>query len=113
MTRADKNLKALADIPVTDIDLTAIPDGTYDGGYKCFPVEAEVAVTVRDGRIAAIDLIKHSNGKGGAAEVIPGIVVEKQTLQVDAISGATYSSKVILLAIEDALTINHNNPATT
>jgi len=32
-------------------------------------------------------------------------VVEAQTLEVDAISGATYSSKVILKAIENALNI--------
>jgi uncharacterized protein with FMN-binding domain len=47
--------------------------------------------------------LKHVNGKGTAAESIPETVVEKQTLQVDSVSGATYSSKVILLAIETAL----------
>jgi uncharacterized protein with FMN-binding domain len=47
--------------------------------------------------------LEHRNGQGEAAEVIPQMVVDAQSLQVDAISGATFSSKVILLAIEDAL----------
>ncbi|NCC85175.1 MAG: FMN-binding protein [Clostridia bacterium] len=48
--------------------------------------------------------MKHVNGMGQAAEALPSQVVEAQTLQVDLVSGASFSSKVILLAIEDALT---------
>jgi uncharacterized protein with FMN-binding domain len=101
--KVNNSLKSLTDISVKDFDFTAISDGVYNGNYKCFPVDVEVAVTVLDGKITDIDLIKHFNGKGGAAEVLPGIVVDKQTLEVDTISGATFSSKVILLAIQDAL----------
>lgn len=106
-TQSGKKLEALADIPIQAIDLSAIPDGDYEGSYQTFPVAAEVKVTVQDHRMIAIDLIKHTNGQGQAAEAIPDRVLEAQSLQVDTISGATYSSKVILLAIQDALT----NPA--
>ena len=61
-------------------------------------------VFVKDHKIERIELVKHRNGKGAPAEAITGKVVEAQSLQVDAISGATYSSKVILQAIENALT---------
>ncbi len=101
--RAEKNLEKLSDIPVGDIDLSSVPDGTYEGRYKAFPVSVIVNVTVRGGKLDGIELVKHFNGQGGAAEVIPSKVVDAQTLQVDVVSGATYSSKVILLAIEDAL----------
>lgn len=37
------------------------------------------------------------------AKIINNHVVEKQTLDVDLVSGATVSSKVILKAIENAL----------
>lgn len=97
------SLAKLTDTTIPDMDMSNIGDGTYNGSYKVFPVAAEVKVTVQDHRITAIELVKHSNGQGAAAEVIPDRVVETQSLQVDTVSGATYSSKVILKAIENAL----------
>lgn len=97
------NLEALAGIKVEDIDTSALPDGVYAGSYSEFPVSAEVKVKLKGGAIEDITLVKHVSGKGQAAEAIPGMVIDAQSLDVDAISGATYSSKVILLAIKDAL----------
>ena len=54
-------------------------------------------------QIKGIELLEHVNGQGSGAEIIPATVVEKQTLQIDTVSGATYSSTVILKAIENAL----------
>lgn len=53
--------------------------------------------------MAGIDLVKHNHGKGASAEIITDKVTEAQSLDVDIVSGATSSSKVILKAIEDAL----------
>jgi len=97
------NLEKLEALPAADADLSAVSDGTYQGSYACFPVSAEVAVTVKDHTITGIDLLKHDNGQGSAAEVLPGTVVAAQSLSVDTVTGATYSSIVILKAIEDAL----------
>jgi uncharacterized protein with FMN-binding domain len=99
----EANLEALKDAEITDIDLAAIADGVYTGSYSSFPVSAEVSVTVKDHVITGIELLKHDNGQGAPAEVIPGKVVESQTLRIDSVSGATYSSRVILKAIENAL----------
>ena len=60
-------------------------------------------VTVKNHAITDIDLLKHQNGQGKPAEVITERVLAAQSLKVDTVSGATMSSKVILLAIEDAL----------
>ena len=98
-----KNLDALNDIRIENIDLSAVPDGTYEGSYDSFPVSVTVEVTVRDGKIGDIILVRHVNGQGQTAEAIVDEVIKQQSLQVDAVSGATYSSKVILLAIVDAL----------
>ncbi len=99
----EKNLDQLANSTISDVDLSRIEDGVYVGSYKVFPVAAEVKVTVNNHIITGIELVKHNNGQGAPAEIIPDKVVEAQTLEVDIVSGATYSSKVILKAIEDAL----------
>ncbi|HPF87883.1 MAG TPA: FMN-binding protein [Candidatus Limiplasma sp.] len=103
LTIAERNQREVLEIEIETVDLSTIPDGTFIGEFNSFPVAAQVEVTVKDHTITAIDLVKHLNGEGGDAEVIPDMVVEAQSLQVDTISGATYSSKVILLAIQDAL----------
>jgi len=69
-------LQQLAETNIPNIDLKAIADGMYTGSYSSFPVAAEVEVRVIDHQIVSIDLIKHQNGKGGAAEAIPGLVVD-------------------------------------
>lgn len=96
-------VKQVSEITIADVDLAKVPDGTYDGKYKVFPVAVEVRVSVENHRITGIDLVKHDNGQGKPAGVIPGKVTEAQSLNVDIVSGATYSSKVILKAIENAL----------
>lgn len=97
-------ISKLAGITIADVDLSEIADGTCNGSYSIFPVAAEVRVTVKDQSITAIELVKHNHGRGEGAEVIPARVLEAQSLDVDTVSGATYSSNVILKAIESALT---------
>lgn len=67
------------------------------------PVSATVEVIIEGGRIEDIRLLDHGNGMGQPAEAIIEDVVEDQSLDVDSVSGATYSSRVILKAIEAAL----------
>lgn len=100
--------KQVAALTISNIDLSKIQDGDYSGSYKIFPVEVEVKVTVKDHKIVGIQLIKHTNGQGTPAEIIPGKVIESQSLAVDVVSGATSSSKVILKAIETAISGANN-----
>lgn len=99
----EANLEQLKTMEITDVDLSKVEDGVYKGSYEMFPVAVEVKVTVMDHKISDIELVKHQNGQGSGAEVLPDMIVEKQTLQLDAVSGATFSSKVILKAVENAL----------
>lgn len=103
MNRIESNLEKLIALDIQNIDVSSVPDGKYTGSYSVFPVSAKVEVTVRNHEIVDIELIEHNHGRGEAAEVIPEKVVEAQSLKVDVITSATYSSKVILKAIEDAL----------
>lgn len=90
-------------LPVAMPDLSHMPDGNYAGEYAKGPVRVEVEVTVRQHKITDIVIVRHDNGLGGAAETITDDVIRKQSLEVDAVSGATVSSKCILKAIENAL----------
>lgn len=99
----ENNLNQLAFMTVPDVDMTKIEDGTYAGSYKEFPISVKLEVTVKDHQITSIDLLQHRSGQGKPAEAIIGKVIEAQSLNVDVISVATLSSKVILMAIENAL----------
>jgi uncharacterized protein with FMN-binding domain len=103
ISNIEKNLDGLTELEMEQIDLTQASDGTYFGSYDAFPISAEVKVEVLNNKIDKIEIIKHDNGQGGDAESIVKDIIERQSLDVDTVSGATYSSIVILKAVEDAL----------
>jgi uncharacterized protein with FMN-binding domain len=104
--KINTNLENLAVTPIEDVDLSLVEDGLYEGSYSVFPVAVDVNVNVINHQIISIIITKHNNGQGTPAEVIVQDVILAQSIEVDSISGATYSSKVILLAIKDALSNN-------
>jgi len=103
LSRMTKDLESLATAQIMTIDLSRISDGVYPGAFASGPVSAKVAITVKDHRIVKIDLVEHKNGQGKPGEAVIDRVIASQTLQVDTVAGASYSSKAILKAIEDAL----------
>lgn len=84
-------------------DLALVADGTYTGSYRSGLVSATVEIKVADHAISSFVIKKHRCGKGRPAEAIVDRVLERQTLAVDVVSGATASSRVILKAAEKAL----------
>ncbi len=92
-----------ASIVITMPDLSRVADGTWVGQYTAGPVRVKVSVGVAGGRITSFSILEHRNGRGKAAEALAPLVVERQSVAVDAIAGATYSSKVILKAGQIAL----------
>jgi len=101
--QAEAGLEQLSSMELATPNLAAIPDGRYVGSYEAFPVKVEVAVTVSEHMIKDIELLKHRNGQGKAAEAIIDRIVEQQSVELDVVSGATYSSLVILKSVEQAL----------
>lgn len=91
-------------IEIENIDISSVPDGTYFGEYDAGYIYARVEVDVANGQISNIHLLEHRNEHGKPAEQIVSDILEQQSLQVDAVSGATNSSKVIKKAVEYALT---------
>lgn len=100
---ANKIISDAKALPIEKIDFSQIADGQYIGNYKIFPVKVSVKTTVQNGKITQIEIVEHFNGKGTSAEKIVDRIIEKQSLQVDSISGATMSSIAIKKAIEDSL----------
>jgi uncharacterized protein with FMN-binding domain len=88
---------------VNNIDLSKIKDGNYIGDFNAYIISSKVNVTVRDHTITDIRFIEHKYERGKPAEVLLPRVIAAQSLNVDTISGATNSSKVILKSIENAL----------
>jgi uncharacterized protein with FMN-binding domain len=88
-------------------DLASIPDGTYTGEVDVFIVHVTAEVTVASGLITAFELLEHRcSDHGRPAEALVAQVLEKQSFELDAVSGATLSSKAILNAGKDALILD-------
>jgi len=90
-------------IIINNIDLSNVEDGIYIGKYKTTMVSAKVQVAVKNNEINDIKILEHECGTGTKAEIIVDDVVNTQSLDVDTVSGATLSSKVILKAVENAI----------
>ena len=90
-------------ITVLSPNLADISDGIYVGEYSVTPVRVKVGVFVTEHKITDIKIIEHENGLGSKAEKIVNDVISEQSLEVDAVSGATVSSKCILKAVENAI----------
>lgn len=81
--------------------------GTYTGTAKGFGGDVEVTVTVSESTIDDIQVVgDHETENIGtfAVSMMPDRILEAQTTDVDAVAGATVTSKAILLALQDALT---------
>lgn len=89
-----------------NIEFERITDGVYTGKCDVGFIYAKIAVAINDGQIQSIDLLEHKNDRGTPAEVTTEKIIGAQGLEVDAISGATNSSKVIKKAVENALTLS-------
>jgi uncharacterized protein with FMN-binding domain len=87
----------------SSFDLTALADGTFEGQCDNGLVFVRVEVDVQNHTIVNVRILEHRNGKGEPAEQIADSVTRSQSIEVDAVSGATYSSQTILKAIENAL----------
>jgi len=101
--KAEAALEELDQMVLNTVDLKDVPNGKYEGRYEAFPVKVKVRVHVLDHAITEIELLKHRNGQGKEAEEILERMLKAQNINVETISGATYSSKVIQKAVERAL----------
>lgn len=67
------------------------------------PVKVDVKVLVENHKLIKVELLRHECGLGHPADVIVDKMVEQNTWDVDAVSGATISSGIIKNAVNKAL----------
>ena len=91
------------------IDSGKVTDGTFQGKHWRGPNRAVVEVTITNGRIENIRLLKHTASWKGkrAEETVIKRIIDKQSTRVDAVTGATSSSDVIMNAIQRAIDKAH------
>ncbi|WP_130860025.1 FAD-dependent oxidoreductase [Gracilibacillus phocaeensis] len=68
--------------------------------------DVEVEVTFTEDRIEAVDIVSHNESPDISDKPLnefPNLIVENQSLAMDAVSGATYISEAILTAVEGAV----------
>lgn len=90
-------------ILIEEVDLSKVSDGIYIGECSVDYIRAKVEVEVKAHQIVNIELLEHINERGEKAESIIDKIIEQQSIDVDAVTSATNSSKVIKQAVENAL----------
>jgi uncharacterized protein with FMN-binding domain len=101
----NRGMGTIRALDIGGVDLSRIDDGTYTGRYSHGRWGYTVEVTVADHRIENVeitectkaDIYVELNAK------LVSYVVGKQTLEYDAVGGASISSKAFLKAVENAL----------
>lgn len=80
--------------------------GTYEGTGKGNNGDIKVKITLTKDRIDQVEILEEEETEGikeTAIEEIPQKIVENQSITVDTVSGATWTSKGIMEAVENAL----------
>lgn len=81
-------------------------DGTYEGSAQGFGGPIVVNVTISGGRITSVTVTDHkgeSTSYYSMAESLTQTIVERQSADVDVVTGATLSSNGIIGAAKEAL----------
>ena len=92
-------------------DLT---DGIYTGSADAFRGDVEVQVTVEKQKVTDISILSYCDTEEYFFKAAPAVIEQmkaEQSLNVDAVSGATYSSNGIIHAVANALEIPENQYA--
>lgn len=102
--RARQMVKRIESVEIMDVDLTQIANGVYTGEFGDFLVDVQLEVTVKDHKIEKIEIIKQRSGPGYEAIETVDRIIDAQSPKVDVVTGATGSSRSIMIAVQSALT---------
>ena len=101
--------KQAANDPVIEsnfgMDIGQLNDGTYTGSARGYKSVITVQVTISGGKITDIQVVSQGDDEPyfSNARAVIQRVISSQSMNVDTVSGATYSSTGILVAIKNAL----------
>ena len=105
-TESDAVIETESSVLTTSSATSAYSDGTWEGTAFGYNDDITVSVTIKNGMITDISVLQSSDDEPyfdwAKEEIIPNIITNQSTL-VDSVSGATFSSKGIKAAVDDAL----------
>ena len=90
----------------TDAADPVYKDGTYTGDGQGFGGNIQVQITIADDTLTDIQVVsaeKEDSAYLSQGKAVIDRILEAQSTDVDTVSGATFSSTGILMAVEDAL----------
>ncbi len=115
--------------PKGGTDLAAIKDGEYTASRNAMNGMIEVAVTIKDGMIANIEVADNeetpgiggrllnssdevvTSGGSAPVDLLPRLITENNSLAVDLVTGATITSAALLGAVQDCIEQAGGDPA--
>ena len=101
---ASQELIRVHQMDIQDVDLRSVEDGKYIGTFSYGQFEYKVRTTVRSHIITTIDILQNRDtAYAQRAEGVIAQIIADQTPNVDAVSGATTTSKALMKAVENAL----------
>ena len=85
---------------------TGMAETVYTGEAKGFAGQIKVEVSVDGGAITGVSVVENNETQGvgtNAIAMLPGRIVETQSIAVDSVSGCTVTSEALLAAVKTAL----------
>ncbi|ADO84601.1 FMN-binding protein [Ilyobacter polytropus] len=86
-------------------------ENIYNGKAKGFKGNIKIAADFEKNKIASLNILEHSETPdigGKALEKLAVSSIGKEISEIDTVVGATYTSKGLKLALENALTSKNN-----
>lgn len=101
---APREMRRVRHMEIRNIDLAKVPDGAHVGTFTYSDFKYKVKTLVKFRKILHIQVLQNRDTKYAkrAEGVIPRII-KRQTPNVDVVSGATTTSKVLMKAVENSL----------
>lgn len=87
--------------------------GTYEGTGKGYGGDIKVSVTVDETSITDIEVVEQTETEGVGGAALPTLVdkvLSAQSVNIDGVSGATYTSDGFLTAVREAITASGADP---
>ena len=101
---ASKEMMIVRQMDIHNVDIANIRDGEYFGSFSYGGFEYKVKTIVNEHKITDIKILQNRDTKHSiSAEGVVTEIIKKQTPNVDAVSGATTTSKALMKAVENSL----------
>jgi uncharacterized protein with FMN-binding domain len=106
---ASQEMLRVRQMDIKDIDINQIQDGDYTGSFSYCGFDYEVKTTVNRHKIENI-VVLHNRDTNHAkrAEGVIAEILKNQTPDVDAVAGATTTSKALMKAVENSLSADQS-----